>query len=332
MTPILPERKLGAFNVSAIGFGCMSLSHGYGSPPPLAAAEALLQAALDRGVNHFDTAALYGAGVNEDLLGRVLKPHRAKVVLASKGGMTMRDGKRIIDGRPDALRQNCEASLKRLGTEVIDLYYLHRLDKNVPIEDSVGALAALVKDGKIKAIGLSEVSAATLRRAHAVHPITAMQTEYSLWTRNPEIAVLDACAALGVALVAFSPVARGYLSGKLRDPETLHAKDIRRGMPRFNSENYPANLALLDAYAAIAKDTHCSMAQLALAWLLAQSTCVLPLPGTTQTAHLIENLGALDVTLAADVLTRLDALINTRTVHGPRYNAATQADVDTEEF
>ena len=209
------QRKLGEFSVSALGLGCMNLSHAYGTPPAAEAAEALLLRALDRGINFFDTAALYGFGANETLLGRVLKPHRRKIVLASKCGMTGVDGKRVIDGRPATLKRTCDESLRRLQTDEIDLYYLHRWDKQVPIEDSIGALSDLVRAGKILGIGLSEASAATLRRAHAVHPIAALQSEYSLWTRNAELGTLDACRELGTAYVAFSPLARAFLTGTL---------------------------------------------------------------------------------------------------------------------
>ena len=314
----------------------MNLSHAYGAPPPAAEAERLLRRALDLGVTMFDTAALYGFGANETLLGRVLKDQRSKFTLASKGGMAgvqFDDGvKRVIDGRPEALRRNCEDSLRRLQTDVIDLYYLHRWDQRVPIEDSVGAMAELVREGKVRALGLSEVSAATLLRAHAVHPIVAVQTEYSLWTRNPEIAVLRACRDIGATLVAFSPVARGFLTGRLQDVSAFDAKDIRRGMPRFQPENYAANLRLLGGLEAIANEAACSMAQLSLAWLLAQGEHIVPIPGTTRIDHLEENLGADAVRLSASQLDRLDGLINQRSVTGARYNAATQAEIDTEEF
>jgi aryl-alcohol dehydrogenase-like predicted oxidoreductase len=332
----LPERRIGPFTVSAVSLGCMSLSHAYGAPPPPEAAEALLQRALDQGVTMFDTAALYGFGANETLVGRVLKAHRSRITLASKGGMAgvaFDDGlRRVIDGRPEAIRRNCEDSLQRLGTEIIDLYYLHRWDQRVPIEDSVGAMSRLVEQGKVRALGLSEVSAATLRRAHAVHPIVALQSEYSLWSRNVEIAALQACQDIGAALVAFSPTARGFLTGALRDLSTLDAKDIRRGMPRFQHDNYAQNLKLLDGYARIAQDAGCSMAQLAIAWVLSRGEHLVALPGTTQVAHLHENLGAAARRLGADTLQRLDALINRDTVHGARYSSATQAEVDTEEF
>ena len=329
-------RRIGPFTVSAVSLGCMNLSHAYGAPPPPAQAEALRQRALDLGVTMFDTAALYGFGANETLLGRVLQGRRDRIVLASKGGMagvTFDDGvKRVIDGRPAAIRRNCEDSLRRLQTDFIDLYYLHRWDKAVPIEDSVGAMADLVHQGKVRALGLSEVSAATLRRAHAVHPIAAVQSEYSLWSRNVELGVLQACRDIGAALVAFSPTARAFLTGTLRDVSTLDAKDIRRGMPRFQPDNYARNLSLLDGYAAIASAAGCSMAQLALAWVLSRGEHVIALPGTTQVAHLEENFGAAAVALDAAVLQRLDALIHRHSVHGARYNPATQAEIDTEEF
>lgn len=331
----MPQRRLGPFGVSPIGLGCMNLSHAYGAPPPPAAAERLLRRALELGVTLFDTAALYGFGANETLVGRVLKPYRSVVTLCSKGGMAgvpFDDGvKRVIDGRPEAIQRNCENSLRRLQTDVIDVYYLHRWDKRVPIEDSVGAMSRLVESGKVRALGLSEVSAATLRRAHAVHPIAAVQSEYSLWTRNPEVAVLDACRELGAALVAFSPLARGFLTGKLRDVNGLDAGDIRRGMPRFEPDNYAANLKLLDGFGPVARRIGCTPAQLALAWLLARGANVIPIPGTTNPAHLEEDLGAAVVTLDAATLDALDLMFSRESVHGARYGAAAQADVDTEE-
>ncbi|EJE54321.1 putative oxidoreductase, aryl-alcohol dehydrogenase like protein [Acidovorax sp. CF316] len=334
----MQTRKLGPFDVSAIGLGCMNLSHAYGAPVSPEQGERVLLAALDAGVTLFDTATLYGFGANETLVGRVMKPHRQRFTLASKCGMqgvdVAGDGKlvRVIDGRPATLRQTCEDSLRRLETDVIDLYYLHRWDKQVPIEDSVGALADLVRAGKIRSIGLSEVSAATLRRAHSVHPIAAVQTEYSLWTRNPEIAVLDACRELGVAFVAFSPVARGYLCGGLTDVSTLDAKDIRRAMPRFAPEAYAANLALLEGYVAIARQVGCSPAQLALAWLLHQGGHIIPIPGTTSVEHLHDDLGAAGVQLDAATLAALDQAINQQNVVGPRYSAQSASEVDTEAF
>ena len=334
----MQQRTLGPFSVSAIGLGCMNLSHAYGAPVSAEQGERVLLAALDAGVTLFDTATLYGFGANETLVGRVMKPHRSRFTLASKCGMqgvdVNGDGKlvRVIDGRPETLRKTCEDSLRRLQIDVIDLYYLHRWDKSVPIEESVGALGELVRRGHIRTVGLSEVSVATLRRAHAEFPITAVQTEYSLWTRNPEIAVLDACRELGVAFVAFSPVARGFLCGGLTDVSTLDAKDIRRAMPRFAPEAYAANLKLLDGYQAIARDVGCTPAQLALAWLLHQGEHIIPIPGTTNVEHLHDDLGAVNVRLDAATMERLGALINERTVVGNRYNAQSAREVDTETF
>lgn len=333
----MQQRQLGPFQVSAIGLGCMNICHAYGSPISEGEAEQLLLAALDAGVTHFDTAALYGFGVSETLVGKFLSAHRSKFTLASKCGMqgvdVNGDGKlvRVIDGRPETLRATCEASLKRLKTDVIDLYYLHRWDKQVPIEESVGGLSDLVQAGKIRAIGLSEVSATTLRKAHAVHPIAALQTEYSLWTRNPEIAVLDACKELGTSFVAFSPVGRGFLCGEM-DVSQLDAKDIRRTMPRFSPENYAANATLLPGYFGIAQEVGCTAAQLAIAWVLHQGEHILPIPGTRTVAHLNDDLGAVDVKLSSDVLKRLDGLINQRSVTGSRYNAQANSEVDTEVF
>ena len=334
----MPTRKLGPFEVSAIGLGCMNLSHAYGAPVSAEQGERVLLAALEAGVTLFDTATLYGFGANETLVGKVMKPHRHKFTLASKCGMQgvdlAGDGKlvRVIDGKPATIQKTCEDSLRRLQTDVIDLYYLHRWDKSVPIEDSVGALADMVKKGHIRSIGLSEVSGATLRKAHAVHPIAAVQTEYSLWTRNPEIAVLQACAELGVAFVAFSPVARGFLCGDLIDINTLNAKDIRRAMPRFAPENYAANRKLLPDYNALAQDIGCSPAQLALAWLLHKAPHIIPIPGTTSVDHLLDDLGAVSVSLSASLIEQLDKLINQHTVQGARYSSLGTSEVDTEVF
>jgi aryl-alcohol dehydrogenase-like predicted oxidoreductase len=334
----MKTRKLGPFQVSAISLGCMNLSHAYGVPVSAEQGERVLLAALDEGVTMFDTAALYGFGANETLLGNVLSKHRHRFTLASKCGIqgtdVAGDGKlvRVIDGRPETIRALCEKSLKRLQTDVIDLYYLHRWDKTVPIEDSVGALSDLVRAGKIRSIGLSEVSATTLRKAHAVHPIVAVQTEYSLWSRNAEIAVLDTCKELGATFVAFSPVTRGFLCGELLDVGTLDAKDIRRGMPRFSPENYAANLKLLPPYLALAKEVSCTPAQLALAWLLHKADHIIPIPGTTSIPHLLDNIGAVDVTLSPGVLAKLEVLINQCTVVGDRYNEQNNREVDTEVF
>ena len=328
----MSTRRIGPFTVSNVGLGCMSLSHAYGTPPEPDAAAAVLHRALDLGYSHVDTAALYGFGANETLIGRALKGRRREYVLATKGGMHGVDGKRVIDGRPDTIRQNCEDSLRRLQTDTIDLYYLHRWDKRLPVEESVGALADLVREGKIRAIGLSEVSARTVRKAHAVYPVAAVQTEYSLWTRNPEVAVLDACRELGATLVAFSPLGRGFLTGRLRDMSNLPAKDIRLAMPRFQAGHFERNLRLLDGLAAMAAEERCTMGQLALAWLLAQGDDIVPIPGTTRLDHLEENWQGATIRLDRGTIDRLNALVNPQTVSGARYNEATQAEIDTEEI
>lgn len=330
---MMPTRTLGPFTVNAIGLGCMSMSHAYGTPDPVEA-ERTLAAALDIGYNFLDTAALYGFGKNEELLGRVLKHRRKEFVLASKCGIWKgADGKREINGTPAKIREVAEAALQRLQTDVIDLYYLHRRDFNVPIEESVGEMSRLVEEGKVRTLGLSEMSAATVRKAHAVHPITALQTEYSLCSRNAEIAALDTCKRLGIAFVAFSPLGRAFLTGKLTDPKTqLEAGDIRNNFPRFNADNHPKNMLLLTGYKKIADEVGCTMAQLALAWVLAQGTHIIPIPGTRHLAYAQENFGAINVKLTSEQVARLDALINTNTVAGPRYNAVVQTEIDTEQF
>jgi aryl-alcohol dehydrogenase-like predicted oxidoreductase len=329
----MQTRQLGPFTVSAIGFGCMSLSHAYGGRPDRSTAEAILDKALEVGHTHLDTAALYGLGHNETLVGEVLKDRYGRFTLASKCGLWIGpDGQRIIDGRPETIRKTLDDSLRRLQTDCIDLYYLHRIDRDTPIEETVGEMSRWVEQGKIRAIGLSEASAATLRRAHAIHPIAALQTEYSLWTRNAEIAALDACRELGVTFVAFSPLARGYLTGRLTSLDALDPKDIRRFMPRFDAQNYPANLALLAPLQAIAQDLGCTSGQLALAWVLAQGEHIVPIPGTGKLDHLIENAAAAQITLDFATAQRVGAIINQHTVCGPRYSPANQADIDTEEF
>lgn len=329
------RRKLGPFSVTPIGLGCMNVSQGYGVLPDRPTAQRVLLDALELGYDHFDTATIYGGGHSEELLGETIMHRRGDFTLASKCGLYLTpDGKREIDGRPERIKQACDDSLRRLKTDVIDIYYIHRLDRNVPIEDSVGAMGELVRAGKIRAIGISEMSATTLRRAHAVHPIAAIQTEYSLWTRNAEIGVLDACKELGVTFVAFSPLARSFLTGKLTlaDAENFPPKDLRRGMPRFYPENYAQNLELLPAYMAQAKSIGCTPAQLALAWVLAKSDSIVTIPGTTKPAHVAENFGSLDVILTPAQINALDALINEHTVVGTRYSPQQQPDMDTEEF
>jgi len=330
-------RRIAHFTVASVGFGCMNLSHGYAAACGVQQAQALLHAALDAGVTLFDTAALYGYGANEALIGPILKPHRQRIVLASKGGLTgMRgaDGvaRRTIDGHPQTLRRNCEDSLQRLGVETIDLYYLHRWDRRVPIEDSVGEMARLLQEGKVRALGLSEVGADTLRRAHAVHPIAALQSEYSLWSRNAELGVLQACRELGIAYVAFSPLARAFLTGTLHDPASLPPGDMRHAMPRFAPAAYARNLQLLVPMRAIAEQAGCSLAELAIAWLLHQGEHVIALPGTTSVAHLHENLRGADLALSAQCLAELDALFRPEAIAGVRYAPQAQSAIDTERF
>ncbi len=326
-------RRIGDQPVSPIGLGCMGLSYAYGAPPGEDYAAQLLNTALDKGYTLLDTAALYGFGANEELIGRSLKHRRSEFFLASKCGIFKNSqGKREINSRPDILRKTCEDSLRRLQTEVIDLYYLHRWDKKVSIEDSVGELSKLSSEGKIRYIGLSEVSAQTLLAAHAVHPIAAVQSEYSLWTRNAEIKVLQTCESLGAALVAFSPLARAYLTGTLHGIEGLADKDLRRSMPRFQKENYRKNLQLLEPFLVVADKLNCKPGQLALAWLLKKSDCIIPIPGTANIDHLLENANATEVELDAETHAYIDSLINQKTVSGSRYTASTQAEIDTEEF
>jgi aryl-alcohol dehydrogenase-like predicted oxidoreductase len=331
-------RRLGSTAVAEIGLGCMGLSHAYGVPPTPEQGERVLLEALAHGVTLFDTAALYGFGANERLLGRVLQAHRSQLVLATKGGMagvmSPEGMKRVIDGRPEAIRRDCEESLRRLGVEVIDLYYLHRVDleHQVPVEESVGEMSRLVQEGKVRWLGLSEVSVATLRRAHAVHPLAALQSEYSLWTRNPELGALAACRELGIAFIAFSPLGRGFLTGVTAAPGALEAKDIRRQMPRFSPANYAQNLRLLDAIAEIAREAGRTLSQVALSWVLGRGDHVIPIPGTTRVEHLLEDLQAAERPLTLEQSARLDALVNERTVIGARYSPATQAEIDTEDF
>ncbi|PSJ42321.1 aldo/keto reductase [Sphingomonas deserti] len=310
----------------------MSLSHAYGHPPAHDHAVRLLNRALDLGYDLLDTAALYGFGVNEELIGEAVGHRRREFTLASKCGMQGVDGKRVIDGRPETLRRTLEDSLRRLRTDVIDLYYLHRWDKQVPIEESVGALAEMVRAGKVRAIGLSEVSADTLRRAHAIHPIAAVQNEYSPWSRNVELGVLEATRALGTALVAFSPLARGFLAGAIRSADQLVEGDIRRSMPRFQGPNLAANLALLARFETLAAEAGCAPAQLSLAWVLARGPHVVAIPGTTSQVHLDENFGAGRVAIDTDLIAAIDSLFTPEAVAGPRYPAATQAEIDTEDF
>src|SRR6476660_8776532 len=291
------KRKVGPFRVNPIGLGCMSLSHAYGTPPDPAHAARLLNEALDLGYDFLDTAAIYGAGANERLLGEAIGHRRGEYVLASKCGISGAGGQPVLDGRPETLHRTLDEALLRLRTDVIDLYYLHRWDKKVPIEESVGALGDMVKAGKVRAIGLSEISAATLRKAHAVHPIAAVQNEYSPWSRNVELGLLAAAKELGVALVAFSPTARGFLAGRVGSADELAEDDLRRSMPRFQGENFDHNRALYERFGALAAANQVTPAQLSLAWLLTRGEHVIPIPGTTSLQHLRENFAACAITL-----------------------------------
>lgn len=326
------RRTINGRAVNPVGLGCMSLSWAYGIPPSPEDGAKLLHRALDLGYNHLDTARIYGMGKNEELIGRTLKGRRNEFFLASKTGIIIDGEKRRIDCRPETIRAACEESLKLLQTDHIDLYYLHRRDFDTPIEESVGALDELVKAGKIGSIGLSEMSADTLRRASAVHSIAAMQTEYSLWTRNAEIAVLDACRELGTTFVAFSPVGRGVFANGLRETASLSDNDLRRNIPRFNTENWPKNLALVEAFNAIASEYGVTSAQLALGWIQAQGEHIVSIPGTTSISHLEENISRWNWLPPKELVDRLNALINQNTVAGPRYGDAMQKTIDTEEF
>ena len=331
-------RKIGSLDISAIGLGCMNFSMGYGPGDDEVSAR-LLHEALDAGYTFFDTATIYGGGHNESLIGETLKGRRQEFVLASKCGYTrIEGGKSLIDGRPETLKNHCEASLKRLQTDVIDLYYLHRLDTKVPVEESAGALGDLVTAGKIREIGFSEISSETLRRAHAEYPVAAVQSEYSLWSRTPEFKMLQTCTDLGVAFVPFSPLARQFLTGKAKDVTQLTENDIRCSIarPRFEPEAFAQNVKLLEPYGEIAERVGCSMAQLALAWLLAQKNSegqktLVSIPGTKHIEFMHENAGASEIVLDEATVAELDALINEETVVGTRYTTQLMAATNSEQ-
>ena len=330
----MQQRNLGPFSVSAIGLGCMNMSMGYGPVADENDSAKLLNAALDQGYSFLDTAAMYGMGHNEELIGKYLCGRRHEYTLASKCGIFRgKDGNTEINGRPEVLQRTCEASLKRLNTEVIDLYYLHRADPSVPLEDSVGQLSRLVEQGKIQAIGLSEVCDDNLRLAHRVHPISALQSEYSLWSRTPERKILASCEELGIAFVPFSPLGRQFLTGKSPGLDEMTGDDLRQGIarPRFEPENLDKNRKLLPALAQIAQSRDCSMAQLALAWLLAQGDNIIPVPGTKHIDYMVENAGAGELQLDDSVVDELNQLINEDTVSGRRYTDALMASTDSEK-
>ena len=316
----MQTRALGPLTVSALGLGCMGMSEFYGAGDEQESL-ATISRALDLGVSLLDTADMYGPFTNEQLVGRALAGRRGEVVLATKFGNERRpDGSWVrVNGTPEYVRAACDASLQRLGVDVIDLYYQHRVDRTVPIEDTVGAMAELVQAGKVRALGLSEASAQTVRRAHAVHPVSALQTEWSLWERTAEIDLLPTTRELGIGFVPYSPLGRGFLTGRLASPDDLPEGDYRRASPRFSGENFARNLALVDRVRALAEEKSCTPAQLALAWLLAQGPDVVPIPGTTRRARLEENVGALDVQLDAGDLRRLDELAPVGVAAGDRY-------------
>ena len=315
--------------VSALGLGCMGMSAFYGGRGSDADATAVIHRALERGVTLLDTADMYGPHTNEVLVGKAIADRRDQVFLATKFGIKLEPSDtaaRSVDGRPEYVIAACEASLQRLGVDHIDLYYQHRVDGEVPIEDTVGAMARLVEQGKVRFLGLSEASAGTIRRAHAVHPITAVQTEYSLWSRDPEDnGVLATVRELGIGFVPYSPLGRGFLTGAIRSPADFDADDYRRQSPRFQGENFDRNLALVDAVTAMANAKGVSPGQLVLAWVLAQGEDLVPIPGTKRLAYLDENLGALQVQLSADELARIDALFPANAAAGPRYVPAAMA-------
>jgi aryl-alcohol dehydrogenase-like predicted oxidoreductase len=321
----MQTRRLGTNGpeVSAIGLGCMGMSDFYG-PAEDARSIEVIHRALDLGINFFDTADMYGVGRNEQLVGRALRDRRDKAVIATKfGNVRVEDGSYLgIDGSPAYVRKACEASLRRLGVDVIDLYYQHRVDPKTPIEDTVGAMAELVREGKVRYLGLSEAAPDTIRRAHKVHPVTALQTEYSLWSRDAEEDLLPLCAELGITYVAYSPLGRGFLTGAIRSIDDLAPDDWRRNNPRFQGENFQKNLQLVDAVQEMARARGCTPAQLALAWVLARPEGIIPIPGTRRIERLEENIGALDVTLTREELDRLDAIAPVGVAAGTRYPEA----------
>lgn len=327
----MKRRRLGELDVSAVGLGCMSMSDTYGQADPEECEKTLLRA-LEIGVTFFDSANAYGLGRNEELVGRVLGPHRNEVQLSTKFGFVIKDGQPAVDCRPEVVAECCDQSLTRLGTDVIDLYFMHRPDPEVPIEETVGAMARLVEAGKVRALGLCEVSSKTIRRAHAVAPIAAIQSEYSLWTREPEQHVLPCCAELGIGFVPFSPMGRAALTGTIdRNADFSGGIDMRSTMPRFQGENFDHNLALVDELRQIAESKNAAPGQVALAWLLAQHPQIVPIPGTKRRTYLEENAAAADLSLTPSELQALDAIFGPGKIAGERYGVSWQKSTDTED-
>ncbi|HEX8063183.1 MAG TPA: aldo/keto reductase [Allosphingosinicella sp.] len=327
----MPRRRLGRGGpeVSAIGLGCMGMSEFYGAGDE-AESIATIHEAIERGVDFLDTADMYGVGRNEELVGKAIADRRDRVFLATKfGNVRGEDGSfRGVCGRPDYVRSACEASLKRLGVDMIDLYYQHRVDSGVPIEETVGAMAELVEAGKVRFLGLSEAAPETVRRAHATHPIAALQTEYSLWSRDAEAEVLPTVRELGIAYVAYSPLGRGFLTGQFRSPSDFPDDDYRRFHPRFTGENFERNIALVDEIEAMAAAKGCTAAQLAIAWVLAQGDDIVPIPGTKRRTYLEQNIGALEVRLSSEDLERIDRILPPGAASGPRYHEAGMATIN----
>ncbi|TGB00362.1 aldo/keto reductase [Sporolactobacillus shoreae] len=318
----MEKRKLGktGLEVSALGLGCMGMSEFYGTTDDKESIRTILYA-LELGLDFLDTADMYGNGVNEKLIGRAIKGHRDQIILATKFG-NVRDETGAflgINGRPEYVKKACDASLRRLGVDYIDLYYQHRVDTDTPIEETVGAMSDLVKAGKIRYIGLSEVSAETLKKANKVHPIAAVQTEYSLWSRDVEDEILPACRELGIGFVCYSPLGRGFLTGQIKKFDDLAEDDFRRYSPRFQGENFQKNLQLVDRIQAIAQEKNCKASQLALAWLLAQGKDIVPIPGTKRITYLEENLGAVDIRLTEEDLKRINEVMPNGAASGERY-------------